>query len=60
MTHPLQVLLLLAVIIAAGLDGIERGLTLAAPVEESLFEMDAARIAACVPAVPVDADNVTD
>jgi glutamine synthetase len=31
--------------IAAGLDGVEKGLTLAAPVEESLFEMDAARIA---------------
>jgi glutamine synthetase len=31
--------------IAAGLDGVERGLKLAEPVEESLFEMDAARIA---------------
>ena len=31
--------------IAAGLDGVEQGLTLADPVEESLFEMDAARIA---------------
>ncbi len=34
-----------AAMIAAGLDGVERGLTLADPVEESLFEMDAARIA---------------
>ncbi len=34
-----------AVLIAAGLDGVERGLELSAPVEESLFEMDAARIA---------------
>ena len=34
-----------AVLIAAGLDGIERGLSLDPPVEESLFEMDAARIA---------------
>ena len=34
-----------AVLIAAGLDGVERGLELADPVEESLFEMDAARIA---------------
>jgi glutamine synthetase len=34
-----------AVQIAAGLDGIERGLTLGEPVEESLFEMDAATIA---------------
>ncbi len=34
-----------AAMIAAGLDGVERGLTLAEPVEESLFEMDAARIA---------------
>jgi glutamine synthetase len=32
--------------IAAGLDGVERGLTLGDPVEESLFEMDAATIAA--------------
>jgi glutamine synthetase len=34
-----------AAMIAAGLDGVERGLTLADPVEESLFEMDASRIA---------------
>ncbi|HYM84503.1 MAG TPA: type I glutamate--ammonia ligase, partial [Candidatus Dormibacteraeota bacterium] len=34
-----------AAMIAAGLDGVERGLELAAPVEESLFEMDASRIA---------------
>ena len=34
-----------AALIAAGLDGVERGLTLGDPVEESLFEMDAARIA---------------
>jgi glutamine synthetase len=34
-----------AAMIAAGLDGVERGLTLPEPVEESLFEMDAARIA---------------
>src|ERR1700682_6327373 len=34
-----------AAMIAAGLDGVEHGLELAAPVEESLFEMDAARIA---------------
>ncbi len=34
-----------AVMIAAGLDGVERGLTLSEPVEESLFEMDAARVA---------------
>jgi glutamine synthetase len=34
-----------AVLIAAGLDGVERGLELGAPVEESLFEMDASRIA---------------
>jgi glutamine synthetase len=34
-----------AAMIAAGLDGVERGLTLPDPVEESLFEMDAARIA---------------
>jgi len=33
-----------AVMIAAGLDGVERGLTLADPVEESLFEMDATRV----------------
>jgi hypothetical protein len=31
--------------IAAGLDGVERGLELSDPVEESLFEMDSARIA---------------
>ena len=35
-----------AAMIAAGLDGVEKGLTLSAPVEESLFEMDAATIAA--------------
>jgi glutamine synthetase len=35
-----------AAMIAAGLDGVERGLELGAPVEESLFEMDAATIAA--------------
>ncbi len=35
-----------AAMIAAGLDGVEKGLTLAEPVEESLFEMDAATIAA--------------
>jgi glutamine synthetase len=34
-----------AAMIAAGLDGVEKGLTLSDPVEESLFEMDAARIA---------------
>ena len=34
-----------AVLIAAGLDGVARKLELGAPVEESLFEMDAARIA---------------
>ena len=34
-----------AAMVAAGLDGVEKGLTLAAPVEESLFEMDAATIA---------------
>ena len=34
-----------AAMIAAGLDGVERGLELSDPVEESLFEMDAARIA---------------
>jgi glutamine synthetase len=34
-----------AVLIAAGLDGVEKGLELADPVEESLFEMDAARVA---------------
>ncbi len=34
-----------AVQIAAGLDGVEKGLELSDPVEESLFEMDAARIA---------------
>ena len=33
-----------AVMIAAGLDGVEKGLTLSDPVEESLFEMDAARV----------------
>jgi glutamine synthetase len=35
-----------AVMIAAGLDGVEKGLELGEPVEESLFEMDAATIAA--------------
>src|SRR5204863_2915582 len=35
-----------AAMIAAGLDGVERGLELGPPVEESLFEMDAATIAA--------------
>ncbi len=35
-----------AVMIAAGLDGVEKGLQLGEPVEESLFEMDAATIAA--------------
>jgi glutamine synthetase len=35
-----------AVMIAAGLDGVEKGMTLSDPVEESLFEMDAATIAA--------------
>src|SRR5256885_8624707 len=35
-----------AAMIAAGLDGVEKGLELAEPVEESLFEMDAAQIAA--------------
>jgi len=34
-----------AVMIAAGLDGVERGLQLGEPVEESLFEMDASTIA---------------
>ena len=34
-----------AVLIAAGLDGVERGLELGPPVEESLFEIDASRIA---------------
>jgi glutamine synthetase len=34
-----------ACMIAAGLDGVEKGLALDEPVEESLFEMDAARIA---------------
>jgi glutamine synthetase len=33
-----------AVMIAAGLDGVEKGLQLGDPVEESLFEMDAATI----------------
>ncbi len=33
-----------AVMIAAGLDGVEKGLSLSDPVEESLFEMDAARV----------------
>ena len=33
-----------AVMIAAGLDGVERGLALSDPVEESLFEMDASRV----------------
>jgi glutamine synthetase len=35
-----------AAMIAAGLDGVEKGLTLGEPVEESLFEMDAAQITA--------------
>ena len=35
-----------AAMIAAGLDGVEKGMQLADPVEESLFEMDAATIAA--------------
>jgi glutamine synthetase len=35
-----------AAMVAAGLDGVEKGLTLGEPVEESLFEMDAATIAA--------------
>ena len=35
-----------AAMIAAGLDGVEKGLSLSEPVEESLFEMDAATIAA--------------
>jgi glutamine synthetase len=35
-----------AAMIASGLDGVEKGLTLGEPVEESLFEMDAAQIAA--------------
>jgi glutamine synthetase len=34
-----------AVMIAAGLDGVEKGLQLSEPVEESLFAMDAARVA---------------
>jgi glutamine synthetase len=34
-----------AAMVAAGLDGIEKGMTLSEPVEESLFEMDAGRIA---------------
>lgn len=34
-----------AAMIAAGLDGVEKGMTLGEPVEESLFEMDAMRIA---------------
>jgi glutamine synthetase len=34
-----------AAMIAAGLDGVEKGMTLGEPVEESLFEMDASRIA---------------
>jgi glutamine synthetase len=34
-----------AVMIAAGLDGVEKGLTLPDPVEESLYEMDAVRVA---------------
>jgi glutamine synthetase len=34
-----------AVMIAAGLDGVEKGMTLSDPVEESLFEMDASRVA---------------
>src|SRR3954464_7330895 len=35
-----------AAMIAAGLDGVEKGLELSEPVEESLFEMDATTIAA--------------
>ncbi len=35
-----------AAMIAAGLDGVEKGMKLADPVEESLFEMDASTIAA--------------
>jgi glutamine synthetase len=35
-----------AAMVAAGLDGVEKGLELGEPVEESLFEMDAATIAA--------------
>jgi glutamine synthetase len=35
-----------AAMIAAGLDGVEKGLELGDPVEESLFEMDATQIAA--------------
>ncbi len=34
-----------AVMIAAGLDGVEKGMVLSDPVEESLFEMDATRVA---------------
>ena len=34
-----------AVMIAAGLDGVEKGLALPDPVEESLYEMDAVRVA---------------
>ncbi|MDA8204410.1 MAG: type I glutamate--ammonia ligase [Chloroflexi bacterium] len=34
-----------AVMLAAGLDGVEKGMELGEPVEESLYEMDAARIA---------------
>jgi len=34
-----------AAMLAAGLDGVEKGMELAEPVEESLYEMDAARIA---------------
>ena len=34
-----------AVMIAAGLDGVENNLELPDPVEESLYEMDAARVA---------------
>ncbi len=34
-----------AVMIAAGLDGVEKGLTISDPVEESLFEMEASRVA---------------
>jgi glutamine synthetase len=33
-----------AVMIAAGMDGVEKSMTLSDPVEESLFEMDAARV----------------
>ena len=36
----------MAAVLAAGLDGVEKGMELADPVEESLFEMDATQIAA--------------